>query len=220
MKGPSLQRTAAFSAVLHLTVFVVAVLIMKLSKTVVLPSPYEVSLVQDIKTGSAGPYPETLKVEKTPSPDEKIIPREEKSSKLDDKRVEDMVSAIEAKKKLERFARLKSAMLSIKGSERQRQDKAAQKASGSSWPGASTYEEKIRNEIHRQWAWPDTGRKDLEAIVVIKIRKDGTILLRDLEWEKKSESRLFNNSALQAIANASPVTPPPHEMEIGIRFYP
>lgn len=217
MKGPSLQRTAAFSAVLHLTVFFAAVLILKLNKNVVLPSPYEVSLVHDVQTNSAGGHRESAKPDKTPSPDEKNVIMDEKNSKPDDKRVEDMVSVIEAKKRLERFARLKSAMVSIKGSERKGQNKTSQSASG---PSGVSYEEKIRDEIHRQWAWPDTGRKDLEAIVVITIRKDGTILVGDIQWEKKSESRLFNNSALQAIANASPVTPPPHEMEIGIRFYP
>jgi TonB family protein len=63
-------------------------------------------------------------------------------------------------------------------------------------------------------------KKSLEATIVIKIKKDGTISLYDIEWEKKSGSRLFDKSVVDAIRNASPVTPPPHDgMEIGIRFY-
>jgi len=44
--------------------------------------------------------------------------------------------------------------------------------------------------------------------------------VKDARIEKPSGNVLFDRSALRAIAKASPVTPPPYEMEIGVRFYP
>jgi colicin import membrane protein len=48
--------------------------------------------------------------------------------------------------------------------------------------------------------------------------RDGTIKVQGIE--KSSGNALFDRSAQRAIAKATPVTPPPYEMEIGIRFYP
>jgi len=45
MKGPSLQKTTALSAALHLTFFMVAALILRQSNSIIIPSPYVVSLV-------------------------------------------------------------------------------------------------------------------------------------------------------------------------------
>jgi TonB family protein len=50
------------------------------------------------------------------------------------------------------------------------------------------------------------------------IGKDGT--LSGVKIEKASGDRFFDRSALNAVTKASPVSPPPYEMEIGIRFYP
>jgi TonB family protein len=55
-------------------------------------------------------------------------------------------------------------------------------------------------------------------VVSIRILKNGT--LQVLNIERSSGIPLFDRSALRAITKASPVTPPPQEMEIGVRFYP
>ena len=52
----------------------------------------------------------------------------------------------------------------------------------------------------------------------IKILKDGTTIVQNIE--KSSGNSLFDRSALKALAKASPLPPPPYEMEIGVRFYP
>jgi TonB family protein len=62
------------------------------------------------------------------------------------------------------------------------------------------------------------GRKEIEAIVSVKILKDGTARVQRIE--KSSGNALFDRSALKALAKASPLPPPPYEMEIGVRFYP
>ncbi|MCX5719973.1 MAG: energy transducer TonB, partial [Nitrospirae bacterium] len=75
-----------------------------------------------------------------------------------------------------------------------------------------------RKEIWQQWVFPDTGHKDLETIISIKIRKDGTITAQKIE--KSSGNLIFDRSAIKAITKANPLSPPPYEMEIGVRFYP
>jgi outer membrane biosynthesis protein TonB len=160
-----------------------------------------------------------------PAAAEEGIPKREKNSKNDEKRVDEMISAIAAKKKIETIGKLRKE-ISIGRSERPaaktlKQSKGVRSfAAPSGTTSTVTYEDRIRDEIHRQWDWPDTVKKSLEATIVIKIKKDGTISLYDMEWERKSGSRLFDKSVVDAIRNASPVTPPPHDgMEIGIRFY-
>ena len=89
--------------------------------------------------------------------------------------------------------------------------------------GASSsddYYSKVVDEIRQQWVWAsrDSGRRNIEAIVSIKILKDGTVVVQKVE--KSSGNTLFDKSALKALAKASPLTPPPYEIEIGVRFYP
>ena len=45
MRGPSIRRTIAFSALLHLTFLAVSVVLISYSRNVVMSSPYTVSLV-------------------------------------------------------------------------------------------------------------------------------------------------------------------------------
>jgi len=66
--------------------------------------------------------------------------------------------------------------------------------------------------------YPDIGKKDIEAIVSVRILKDGTAIPQKME--KSSGNALFDRSAWRAVAKASPLPPPPQEMEIGVRFYP
>jgi TonB family protein len=67
------------------------------------------------------------------------------------------------------------------------------------------------------------NRDDIEAILVIKIRRDGTIM--DVRFEKKSGNEIFDSSVWRAVQKANPLPPfpktysPPYE-EIGIRFRP
>ena len=84
---------------------------------------------------------------------------------------------------------------------------------------AEDYSSKIMNGIHQYWSLPPgAGKKGLETIVAIRILKDGTVIVQRIE--KKSGNTLFDRSALQALAKANPLPPPPYEMEIGVKFYP
>ena len=82
MKEPSLQKTTAFSLALHLSVLFIALLFLKQSNTLMMPSPYVVSLVSpealkgkwvDIKEGKEAtkPLKDTSVVENVPKQETK-----------------------------------------------------------------------------------------------------------------------------------------------------
>ena len=230
MKGPSLQKAAAVSAALHATIFLITLIILKNSNRMLLPSPYVVDLVSSGR-GSTGSVAERSLPE-TPEPSvveaakveaAKAVDKSSPDAKADQRRLEDSIHALEAKNKLAKIAKLKKAMLSVKGSEQTRAAvktpvKAGLRGKTGGQGGEMTYADRIKAEIHKQWSYPDSIGRSLEAIIDIKILKDGTIRVQEIE--KKSGDRIFDKSVLKAIELASPVTPPPYEMEFGIRFTP
>lgn len=217
MKRPSLQKTAALSAALHATIFLLSMIVLRNSSRMLLPSPYIVNLVSpgEVSSGPgtapiAAPKVETAAVEKM-SPD----------TKVDERRIEDSIAELMSKKKIERIVRIRNEMLSIKGVAKKpgAAAKPEDKGEASGRGGEMTYADRIRAEIHRQWTYPDTFGKNHETIVAVKILKDGTIKIEEIE--KKSGDRIFDKSVLKAIELASPVTPPPYDgVEFGIRFTP
>jgi len=76
----------------------------------------------------------------------------------------------------------------------------------------------VISKIRQHWIFPEAGNKDLLAIISIRIAKDGRIIVDKIE--KSSGNPLFDRSALRAINSASPLPPPPEEIEIGVRFRP
>jgi colicin import membrane protein len=236
MKGPSLQRSAALSAGLHVTLFLLSFLVLRQSNSIVMPSPYVVSLVSPGKTASranAAPSAESLKtreeVAREKTAGSGVAEKKETKARFDEKaaqqEIEDRIAAIKAmekiKKRHDKFDRIKRELAAIQagsgkaGTKSPAQASTAAPAQGS---GGGSYVDKVAGEIHDEWQWPDYMKKDLEAIISIRIQRDGTI--SQMKFEKKSGDRLFDRSVAQAIAKASPVTPPPYEMEIGVRFYP
>jgi colicin import membrane protein len=134
--------------------------------------------------------------------------------------IEEKIAALSAKKRVKDIIRLRS-MISLKTVGINRKG-TSQKAGGSKTSAKGglfdDYYVKITREIWQQWVFPDTGRKDLEAVISIKILRDGTATVQKVE--KSSGNALFDRSAIKALAKASPLSPPPYEMEIGVRFYP
>lgn len=229
MKGPSLQKTTIVSAALHITFFLLILLVMRQSNHIITPSPYVVSLVDPGGTQSQpsevreSSDSETLSKETTLS-DYKDIKIIKKENKIDQKRLEDRISELASKKKIERIVKLRT-IISMKGKGEQNIQKTpakgVQKGPGE---GASqgtlfdSYYAKITSEIRKEWIYPDMGESNIQATIFIKIAKDGTLTVQGVE--KSSGNILFDRSTLKAIAKATPVTPPPYEMEIGIRFTP
>jgi len=186
-----------------------------------MPSPYTVTLVSpDMFYKSAVSKIQSEKViQNTPETAIQAI-TETKANKervREDQIKEDKISALAAKKSIERRVQLRN-MISLKAGSPNQGEQTTQVASNAKGDLFDDYYRKITQEIWQQWVYPDTSRRDIEAIVSIRILKDGTALVQKIE--KSSGNALFDRSALKALAKASPLAPPPYEMEVGVRFYP
>jgi len=220
MREPSLQKTTALSLAFHLTAFLIAFLFLKQSNHIIISPTYTVSLISpDILTGID-------KEKNIDAPDmskesvtQADIPKKNiKEISKGKEMVEEKISAIAAKKRVEKIVRLRS-IISLKASGNNRRINS--QITGTPMGKATMFDDyysKIIREIWQQWVFPDTGQKDLEAIISIRIKRDGAITAHRIE--KSSGNTLFDRSAIKAIAKANPLSPPPYEMEIGVRFYP
>jgi colicin import membrane protein len=223
MREPSLQKTTALSLALHISALLIALLLLRQSSQFIMPSPYVVSLVSpEALKGKVTESRQSLETSK-PLRDTSVlkdIPKQEmkKKDKKEEELAEEKIAAIAAKKKVERLVRLRS-VISLKATVNNSKDSSetapAHEGKGSLF---DEYYAKIRKEIWQQWVFPDTGQKDLETIISIRIMKDGTISVQKIE--KSSGNPFFDRSALKALTKATPLSPPPYEMEIGVKFYP
>lgn len=222
MKGPSLKKTAVLSAGLHMMFFLLSFLILRQSHEMIMPSPYTVSLVGPsgaTKNKGAAVEPGT------PSPVEKKQTMPHIDEKKELKSIEESIAALKAKRKkekqLEKILSLRRALVSIQGKGGSNAKSSSQnKTTGSAvGAGEAGYIDKITGQIQAQWSVPDFLRdKDLEAIVSVKIGRDGTLTVEG--FEKKSGNRFYDRYVMETIQKASPVARPQYEMEIGIRFSP
>ncbi len=222
MRGPSLQKATILSFAIHLTLFVVTFIIIRQSHHVIMPSPYTVSLVSPevIRGIDKGDALEVTRQKENTVTVKKEISSKANSKKIKDtKRVEDKISAIASKKKIEKLVKLRSIIdLRARGNKSNSKTKTPSASQGKGTL-FDQYYSAITKEIWSQWVYPPSiGKEDLEAVIAIKILKDGTTIVQKVE--KSSGNSLFDRSALKALAKASPLPPPPYEMEIGVRFYP
>ena len=228
MRGPSLQKTTIVSFALHLTLLIIVIISYRQSHRLIIPPYYTVNLVNNdiAPSKTEGPKIDVIKNDNVPAA-KPAVQKQKKTAKKekvkmdikhqasDTKRVEQKIAALATKKKIERIARMRS-VISLKAQPgNQRSTSASGQGTENSFSG---YYARITQEIHQQWIWPEKGLKNIEAIITIRIFKDGTAKVQKIE--KSSGNALFDRSALKALAKASPLTPPPYEMEIGVRFYP
>ena len=91
-------------------------------------------------------------------------------------------------------------------------------------PALQKYLLDIWEKIKNAWNVPGMAqKKDLETIVMIKIRKDGRIV--DINIEKRSGNRVYDESVLRVLRAVEPLPPIPSSLntdalEIGLRFLP
>ena len=223
MREPGLQKTTALSLALHLTAFLIAFLFLKQSNHIIISPTYTVSLISsDILTGiDKGKNEDVVQESKEPSAPSDIPRKSKKETAKEKEIVEKKISAIAAKKKkIDTLAKLHE-IISLKASGGKHS--IAAKTTSSTQGKVNTsdnYYSKIMNEIHDQWGWHGEAivQNDIEAIVGIKILRDGTVIVQKIE--KSSGNPRFDRSAIKALAKASPLPPPPYEIEIGVRFYP
>ncbi|MBN2515259.1 MAG: TonB C-terminal domain-containing protein [Deltaproteobacteria bacterium] len=82
----------------------------------------------------------------------------------------------------------------------------------------------IWSKIREQWTFPEgiLSNDDYEAIIAVTILRNG--IIADIDFEKKSGNRYFDESAVKAIRKASPLPALPEwlresSLEVGIRFH-
>jgi colicin import membrane protein len=85
---------------------------------------------------------------------------------------------------------------------------------GSADPGInfSIYQMEVREKIKSNWSFPSAHldsktKKDLEAVVVVKVRSNGTIL--ESRIKKRSSSVIFDQTVIKAIERSDPLPPFP-----------
>ena len=82
----------------------------------------------------------------------------------------------------------------------------------------------VWSKIQAQWALPEgiLPKDNFVAVIAVKILRNGTVA--DLDFEKRSGNKYFDESAMKAIKKASPLPALPDwirgsNVELGIRFH-
>lgn len=215
------------SLLTHILFLSIAFFVLKGKHDYIKPSSYIVNLVSSesasISQGPAIESQQTLDLKENISKESKKAHDtrssmvEKKATKREDELISERIEAIKAKKRIEQIASIRNTISLQAGAGGK---KGVAKGTIGKGGGSLTddYYSKITSEIWQHWIYPDMGNKDIEAIIVIRISKDGSVQIKGIE--KSSGNSLFDRSAIRAITKASPLTPPPYEMEIGVRFYP
>jgi colicin import membrane protein len=217
-KEPSLQKIVIASAILHF-LFITLVVIPFRTRERELES-YFVNLV--------GPIEVHREVKSTT-----LVKKRKKRRVIPKKRIA-AIQRTREQEAIDRVAREIERIRAIKAlSERKRQREKAREieivkkrvyedfSEGSpekeTYGNLNFYYALITRKIWSHWVYPDFESTGLEVIVSIKIDRDGRIVSHQIE--KSSGNVLFDRSAIKALSKASPLPPPPKEMEIGVRFH-
>lgn len=229
-KEPSLQKIVIISAILHFLFITIAVIPIKPREREF--RSYQVKLVGPLRTYSPG----TGKREGAVTTKKKrTLPLKKIKKKVPKKKVARVppkadVRLERAEKVSKEIKKLRAiSTLSKRKRERVREDEIAEEEMYGEGAGeigimgegiqmdSDSYYALITEKIWNQWVYPDFDSKELEIIISIKIDKKGKIVSQEIE--RSSGNRLFDRSAAKALSRASPLPPPPVEMEIGVRFY-
>lgn len=124
------------------------------------------------------------------------------------KLLDSAISKIERKVKNEKPDHLEKAIAAL--------DKKVGSSDGTAASGSSAGNLAIRlyimeaeTLIKSRWSYPDAiaSQKDIEAVVLLKVKKDGTVL--ETSFIKRSGNTIFDQSVLNAIEKAKPLPPLP-----------
>jgi colicin import membrane protein len=197
---------------------------------------YEVNLVEmpgggGAKTmGGAPPKPEPVSREDTQAKRIEEVPkREEKPVVIAKKTVEKETVPVEypkespadllnkalskIEKKVKTEEHLDKALANLENRAGGRRGTGQPGGTGGGGPPGGTvmqiYQMEVESLIKSNWHYPAAleSRKDLEAIVVLAVKRDGTIL--KTRFEKRSTDVLFDESVSKAIERSNPLPPFP-----------
>lgn len=232
MRSPRLGDMVILSSIIHLVIFLIAIVVPKLffSKKLFYSPIYTVNLVSLAERKGPLPSPEPVSVEPKERPKE-ISPDVTPLNKEGVTRLKDAIKRLETL----RAIREKQKTSSPPTGERALTRNSETGSPGTRPSGIATrelldlkyrlYYNMIWEKIRDSWVLPEgiTRGKNLEAIVALRIKRDGTI---EKYWiEKGSGNTYFDQSAIRAINKANPLPPLPQDFgedifEVGVRFYP
>lgn len=228
MRSDGIYSALTSSVFLHALILVATLYAIKHSPVKKI-QPYIVSLVGDAVTVSQPSAGGKTEEAKTPEAvaEQPVVQEKPAHTKkpLTDNRLQDRISELQAKKKIERLSALRK-IIDV-GGQKGEAKTSSQKKSGADTSaagqagkaaGRGDYYSMVQGRIRQQWIFPESIDKDLETVIMIRIAKDGSVTIMGIE--QKSGNPLFDRSVLRAINNASPFPAPPEEMEIGVRFRP
>jgi len=225
-KRPNLALMIFFSLLFHLTIiFLVIFIPLKYHPLMIKQKKgyryYEVSLVEIPEKKAAKPVKKKGKIVKhriikREIPKEKviIIPKKRiriRKERLHEERIiERAIERIKAKVKREEKHRIEKEIERIK---KKIERKEAERGGEGEIEGLSLslYKLQVENRIKENWVYPyglfNPKKRDLEAIVILLVRKDGEILR--FWFKKRSNDAIFDNSVIKAIKKSNPLPPFP-----------
>jgi len=222
---PNFQTIVITSAVIHLILITLVVIPLRSNEDEY--KSYFVDLVGPLEApvrNTAAPHSAARVEEKTVARAKEPVGKPLPKADMSLESAERVKKEIERMRSISALSKLKNKKEEKRASDleaiRQNVQVSAVRSSGAS-TGAQplapdSYYALISRKIWGEWIYPDFGSSGLEVIISMKIEKDGRIVSHEIE--KPSGNALFDRSAMNAVAKASPLPPPPFEIEIGLRF--
>ncbi len=228
MNTLSLRTAAVVSLLLHVLLFLTASVAFRNTTRLKLPEVYSVKVVTT--GGKKGGPPGIRQIKRIKERRRKILSKKkavvvEKEVRetvrkgvkepVKEERplvsVEEEIALLKAKKEIEERVKLKRQVLvsleEIGGT------------GGAEMTVEDAYWAEVRQRIWQEWVVPEFLIKEgLEAVISIRVKRDGTVEI--LEVESSSGEPLFDRAAIRALQKASPLPPPPRQMDITVRFTP
>jgi colicin import membrane protein len=138
----------------------------------------------------------------------KVKKPEASPSKLIDK----AISRIEHKVQKEEKGHVDQAIAKLEQKAKGAEDTVGLPGRGGITPGGMPmmiYRMEVEERIKSNWTYPVAldNKKDIEAVVVLRVRSDGTILQK--HFEKRSARSIFDESVMRAIEKSDPLPPFP-----------
>jgi colicin import membrane protein len=155
---------------------------------------------------------------------DKPAPPAEKPKVSPSELLDKAISKIESKVKSDEHLDRALAKLESKAGESKSDPESAAGGGspGGGYPGGGTpggavmqiYQAEVESLIKSNWHYPVAldNQKDLEAIAVLQVRSDGTIMKS--RFDKRSQNVLFDESVLKAIERSNPLPPFPESYRV------
>lgn len=128
--------------------------------------------------------------------------------------IEKAISGIEKKVRSDNVDHLNAAFSRLQAKVGSGESRGSGGGPGGTGQGAggggpmALYQMEVETKIRSNWAYPVAmDKKQLEAVVVILVKQDGTILRTRIE--RRSASALFDESVLKAVERSNPLPPFP-----------